>query len=376
MTRSFRRVAGSTGGRDPSRRLRGGLCGVPRPMQRKSFTPSRVGQLFGTVEFWNKHYAKVAAEYDNLSSSEKEKNGELQFDWYLTTDETLEIVIPNLEMGRGFQSRILILGCGLSGVGEALYDKGYRNIVNIDFSTVLIDRMQKKNLHREGLQFSVLDVANLGAFGDESFDLILDKGCLDAVMCGTSSVDSVSNACEEISRVLVDGGYFVSITYGEPKMRNPYYRKALFKWICSSRKLLTKVGSMSFYVYSCRKDVEKFRPPPPPMPLQPCLKYKGFELQYETFVEADVETVERARKLTKLQLVLLGINEEDCEDLMQHFLLWNGHGVNEPATVSGEEADEDPSSSDPDVSSDESMDGGSASEFGESKVENDAKDKK
>ena len=83
-----------------------------------------------------------------------------------------------------------------------------------------------------------------------------------------------------------------------------------------------------------------------------------------------------ARKLTKLHLVLLGINEEDCEDLMQHFLLWNGHGVNEPATVSGEEADEDPSSSDPDVSSDESMDGGSASEFGESKVENDAKDKK
>tara|TARA_B110000208_G_C11367982_1_gene283785 strand:- start:63 stop:473 length:411 start_codon:yes stop_codon:yes gene_type:complete len=60
------------------------------------------------------------------------------------------------------------------------------------------------------------------------------------------------------------------------------------------------------------------------MDLLPCLVSKGYEENVETFNEAGVYTVEGARKLSKLQLVLLGIPEDDCPELIEHIAEWAG----------------------------------------------------
>ena len=41
--------------------------------------------------------------------------------------------------------QVLNLGCGNSVLSEGLYDKGFKNIINIDISPVVIEQMQKRN---------------------------------------------------------------------------------------------------------------------------------------------------------------------------------------------------------------------------------------
>ena len=41
--------------------------------------------------------------------------------------------------------QVLNLGCGNSVLSEELYDKGFKNIINIDISPVVIEQMQKRN---------------------------------------------------------------------------------------------------------------------------------------------------------------------------------------------------------------------------------------
>ena len=40
---------------------------------------------------------------------------------------------------------ILNLGCGNSILSEELYDKGFKNIYNIDISPIVIEQMAKRN---------------------------------------------------------------------------------------------------------------------------------------------------------------------------------------------------------------------------------------
>jgi EEF1A lysine methyltransferase 4 len=278
---------------------------------------------FGEPEYWDSRYNKIFHDFKEMSKQQQEEEG-IEYDWYIDRTKACDLIIPYLEMNRGLSSRVLIVGCGLSSVGPELYERGYKNVVNIDFSQVVISRMQKEYAKHEGLQFSVLDVSNLGSFGDNYFDFIFDKGCLDAVMCTNSSVQAVYGGYLEISRVLADHGYYLSISHADPSCRNPYLKKNEFKWIVSSSKITNEEGDQGFTVYSCRKDLDKFRPPPPPMELLPCLVAKGLEEKIETFNEAGIFTVEGARKLSQLQFVLLGIPEDDCPELMEHIAEWAG----------------------------------------------------
>jgi|TARA_B110000208_G_C11686189_1_gene400609 SAM-dependent methyltransferase len=280
-------------------------------------------KLFGTVNYWDTRYSDIFYNFKELPKAEQKEKG-IEYDWYVDRDQACDIIVPYLEMFRGISSRVLIVGCGLSGVGPELYRRGFKNVVNIDFSQTVIARMQKEYADHEGLQFSVLDVSNLGSFGDNYFDFVFDKGCLDAVMCSNSSVQAVHGGYTEISRVLADQGYYLSVSHAEPSCRNPYLKKDDFKWVVSSTKVTNETGDQGFYIFSCRKDLDKFRPAAPPMALLPCLEAKGYQDSIETFQEADVFSVEAARKLSKLQLVLLGIPEDDCPELMEHIAAWAG----------------------------------------------------
>ena len=83
--------------------------------------------------------------------------------------------------------KILNLGCGNSLLAEELYDKGFKNVYNIDISPVVIEQMSLRNsIKRPELKWEVMDVRNM-SYLSNFFDLIIDKSTIDALLCGKSS---------------------------------------------------------------------------------------------------------------------------------------------------------------------------------------------
>ena len=54
---------------------------------------------------------------------------------------------------------------------------------------------------------------------DGSFDVVLDKSTMDALLCGDNSFLMTAKMLHEVQRVLKPGGYYVMISYGDPESR-------------------------------------------------------------------------------------------------------------------------------------------------------------
>ena len=115
--------------------------------------------------------------------------------------------------------RVLILGCGNSTFGNDMRNDDWKGpISNIDFSAVVIEQMQRK--YKDIMDFVCADVTKGLPFEDESFDLIICKGTLDAVLCSSGSIANVKAVVAECSRVLDrDHGIFFLVSFGNPDSR-------------------------------------------------------------------------------------------------------------------------------------------------------------
>merc|ERR1712167_330226 len=83
---------------------------------------------------------------------------------------------------------ILVIGCGNSKFSEDLYEDGFKNITNIDFSENVINQMKEKYESKiPDMKWEHMDVKDM-KFPDGEFDVIIDKACLDAICCGDNSV--------------------------------------------------------------------------------------------------------------------------------------------------------------------------------------------
>lgn len=103
-------------------------------------------------------------------------------------------------------------------------EKGYRDITAIDVSPTLIHAMQKKYEKYTGVEFVILDVREMSRFPDNTFSLVLDKGCIDALFCGTDFRDSILRALTGIFRTMQTNGTFISFSHAQPLARVPYFR--------------------------------------------------------------------------------------------------------------------------------------------------------
>jgi ubiquinone/menaquinone biosynthesis C-methylase UbiE len=61
-------------------------------------------------------------------------------------------------------------------------------------------------------------------FQNERFDLIVDKGTIDSILCADDAEVSAAKAISEISRTLISGGVFIMISHAGPE-----HREALLK---------------------------------------------------------------------------------------------------------------------------------------------------
>ena len=111
-------------------------------------------------DYWDERYTKE----DN-------------FEWCKSYDDFKELSHKHLRNS----DRILMLGCGNSALSEQMYKDGYRNIVNIDFSPVVIENMKRKCKHLVEMEWLVMDIASM-AFPPNSFDVVFEKATLDALL--------------------------------------------------------------------------------------------------------------------------------------------------------------------------------------------------
>jgi EEF1A lysine methyltransferase 4 len=85
---------------------------------------------------------KRNSDYSNFDYWEERFKEEKEYEWLMPYRLLADQMKPKLSV----ESRILIVGCGNSPFSADMYDDGYHRIVNIDFSTIVIEEM--KHLHQ------------------------------------------------------------------------------------------------------------------------------------------------------------------------------------------------------------------------------------
>jgi len=196
---------------------------------------------YGTREYWDTRYSR---ESDNINAS---------FDWFKSYKDMANIIheiIPDKT------ARILMLGCGNSKLSEEMWDDGYNNIVNIDYSSVVIEQMRQRHKPvRPEMEWHEMDVRSL-SFNADTFDVALDKGTMDAMMTSKGDVwdlpEAVVNDCtkevDEALRVLSRTGIFIYLTFGQPHFRRRFLTKP------GTTLEIRELGDMfHYYLYILRK---------------------------------------------------------------------------------------------------------------------------
>ncbi|GAB4844076.1 hypothetical protein Ancab_014040 [Ancistrocladus abbreviatus] len=126
--------------------------------------------------------------------------------------------------------QILIPGCGNSRLSEHLYDAGFLAITNIDFSKVVISDMLRRNVRqRPGMRWRVMDMTSM-QFEDVAFDVVIDKGGLDALMEPELGPKLGNQYLSEVKRVLKLGGKFICLTLAESHVLGFIFSKFRFGW--------------------------------------------------------------------------------------------------------------------------------------------------
>jgi SAM-dependent methyltransferase len=168
------------------------------------------------------HVYKDKAYWDERFKDEQ------SYDWLLNFQQIKDHLLPLIKT---LESKILVIGCGNSSFSADLYDAGYENIVNIDFSVVVIDSMRAKYKDTHpNMDWCYMDMTDLNAIPNESYDVVLDKAAMDAIMVDEGDVWNpkldiiglVDKMCAGISRVLVQGGVHLQISFAQPHFRTKY----------------------------------------------------------------------------------------------------------------------------------------------------------
>lgn len=137
---------------------------------------------YATVEFWTAWYA----EEEHLEP----------YDWLVTWEDLGWALEEWLAYDHG--ARILVVGCGNSPLSSELFARGYRDVVNVDNCAAVIEAQRNRY---PMLSWIVGDVRDL-PFEDASFDMVIDKGCLDNLYCYVEAQAAVGEFVREMRRLV------------------------------------------------------------------------------------------------------------------------------------------------------------------------------
>ena len=74
-----------------------------------------------------------------------------------------------------------------------------------------------------------MDVRNL-LFEKGTFDAVIDKGTFDSIQCGDGAEQNTEQMLKEIHDVLVPGGIYICLSYGNLDARLQYFENRKYNW--------------------------------------------------------------------------------------------------------------------------------------------------
>ncbi|KAF7837007.1 methyltransferase-like protein 13 [Senna tora] len=158
------------------------------------------------------------------------RGSEDSFEWYAEWPELRDPLLSNLPTLADAPLQILVPGCGNSRLSEHLYDAGLPGITNIDFSKVVISDMLRRNVRqRPDMRWRVMDMTSM-QFAEDTFDAVVDKGGLDALMEPELGPKLGNQYLSEVKRVLKSGGKYVCLTLAESHVLDILFSKFRFGW--------------------------------------------------------------------------------------------------------------------------------------------------
>mmetsp|Transcript_24993 Transcript_24993/g.37007 ORF Transcript_24993/g.37007 Transcript_24993/m.37007 type:complete len:276 (+) Transcript_24993:115-942(+) len=195
-----------------------------------TYDDSGAESQFGTKEYWDDMYIGMG-DFDSE-----------EYSWYFGFDTIKPIVmeympLPPKKQGMS-QERVpiktLVPGVGNDGTLLDLYNFGYDDIVAFDYSSNAIERQREllsfNSKAVEDIELMVRDARELDDEWTEIFDVIFEKGALDAVFL--SGKGNVEKAVQELKRVIKKGGYFMSISGVVPEeLRREMFLIEDWEWI-------------------------------------------------------------------------------------------------------------------------------------------------
>lgn len=155
------------------------------------------GQKIQGRRYWDERYAEDFA------------NERGAFEWYVDFESLSGLLATIVKKS----NRVLEVGCGNSTLGRDLRAAGYESVTCIDFSPVVISQQESLG-DVNGLKFITMNATHM-SFENDTFECVLDKATLDAMLSGNPAF--AKKLVAEVGRVLCNRGTYVVVSHVSPE---------------------------------------------------------------------------------------------------------------------------------------------------------------
>ncbi|CAG2245881.1 EEF1AKMT4 [Mytilus edulis] len=235
-------------------------------------------------------------DYRDQSYWDDRYSKEKAFDWFSDYEAFKHLLKDDIKTA----DKILILGCGNSLMSEHMYQDGFLNITNTDYSPVVIENMRNKCQQKyPGMSWEVMDILNM-TYEPETFDVVLEKGTLDALMVhekdpwniSEETEKTIENVLTQVRTVLKADGKFISVTFAQPHFRKPHYARTVFDWSVEQKHF----GQNFHYYYYVMQ--------------------KGSKLSVEDITKENERTAKKLQNMTEEDKTIEYLEYEDNENFL------------------------------------------------------------
>jgi SAM-dependent methyltransferase len=164
---------------------------------------------FSSAQGWETYYK---------TGSEEEDDAKVVVEWHASVP--LEVIADKVPL----EAECLMVGTGLSHLPAAVLERRQASITLQDSSETCIQQLKER--YGETMKYAVGDATKLSDFVQGDFDMVLDKGLMDAIFCGEGYDAPIRTLLEESSRVLKTGGAYLLVGYRLPTSTHEFLVEA------------------------------------------------------------------------------------------------------------------------------------------------------
>lgn len=207
---------------------------------------------FGRRAYWEEFYRKRAAE-----------GAARHFEWFLSPGRAVELIQDVVGPDGGAGRAALHVGCGTSTLGADLLRADVcGSVTNTDTSATAVAEMARAH-GDEGCCTWLADDCTASALPDAAFDLVVDKGTMDALGFGEGGAGRVGRMVLEMHRLLRPGGVLIQFTDEPPERGRAEVLRRGVAWQGTRWRAAREdpedlfgddeTGGFEYYMYWCNK---------------------------------------------------------------------------------------------------------------------------